>query len=144
MGRISYETRSDNVVDKNVDLSYHVELRFKRTENPLACFAIPTPNPWGLAKCEEVYTLVWREEYDYLPGDWLGFLTVDGGKVRYSFIKNRYRSMGLGSLMYELALLTRGSLSTDYYAASERAKKVWDNLKLKYDHETKPSLTILV
>lgn len=145
MARISYETRSDNLVDKNVDLSYHVELERKSSPTPLAQFAIPTPNPWGLARCEEVYTLVWREEYKHLPGKWLGFLSIDNKKVRYAFIKNRYRNMGLGSLMYELTLLTRGSLSTDYYAASERAKKVWDDLKLKYDYNEKsPLLTIQV
>jgi GNAT superfamily N-acetyltransferase len=94
--------------------------------------AVPTPNPWGPGKCQEVYKLVWREEYDYLPGKWIGFIAVDNDRVRYSYLKRKYRGIGLGYALYEMVLQDRGELSTQWESISTQAKAVWCKLKENY------------
>jgi hypothetical protein len=51
--------------------------------------------------------------------------------------KNTTTSQGLGLLMYELTILHRGKLATDYVLASDHAKKVWTKLAEKYDNTKK-------
>jgi hypothetical protein len=122
------------VDDQGIDLFEYVELEYKISSTQTAEYSVPSPNPWGKSMCQEVFTLVWREEYDYLPGKWLGFISVDNDKVHYSYLKKDYRNRGLGLLMYELTLEIRGKLVTEYALASDKAKYVWAKLAMKYDH----------
>lgn len=95
-------------------------------------WAVPTPNPWGPARCQEVYKLVWKPRYSHLPGKWIGFITVDNGKVHYAYIKRKYRGKGLGYLLYEKVLKERGELSTGFHCISDEARSVWRKIRQTY------------
>ena len=94
--------------------------------------AVPTPNPWGPGKCQEVYKLVWKPRYSHLPGKWIGFVTVDNGKVHYAYLKRKFRGKGLGYLLYEMVLKHRGELSTSFHCISEEARGVWKRIREIY------------
>jgi len=115
----------------------YVELEMYRDK------CVPQFSPWGKAKCDELYVLQWQEEHEHF-GSWLGFIAIDNGVVHYAYLKKKYRGKGAGFLMYEFTMLMRGELKTYYSAASEDAKKVWNQLKNKYQYKKEKTHIIIL
>ncbi len=55
--------------------------------------------------------------------------------VESSWLQLRFRNRKLGMLLYTCAMNHLGSLTTEYYAASKEARRMWDSLARRNRHK---------